>query len=365
MILLSRVLFILFFAMALTLPVVAADSERAELYASFTSRKYMLGPNDIINVSVLGLPEFDQDAVRVKPDGKINISGLGSVNAAGLTLEALQDVLNERYAFYIKYPNVSVKLERSRPFIVHVTGAVAIPGSYEINTDTSTTTSSFSDGNTTFVERKTPILSNIISTAGGLNYDADLEHIMVNNKFDGTSYQVNLLEVLEDGKTSQDIYLMAGDTVHVPKLHTPLAVDPVKYTKFAKSTFAYRNVPVRVIGYVNNPGLHELDASISSTLNTAIAQAGGYMGDAPYPPKKVFVSRYSDGGKLVTTTVDPMQKDLTLMPNDVVYVPEKARPLVGRAFDYITRIVSPISTVASGYNHWSLMFDPSRFNDVP
>ncbi|OGI04102.1 MAG: hypothetical protein A2Y25_11420 [Candidatus Melainabacteria bacterium GWF2_37_15] len=340
----------------------AAQPDKAQLYASFNSRKYILGPNDIINVNVLGVPELSRDAVKVQPDGKINLSGLYSVPATGLTFDELSSVLEEKYAHYVRNPHVAISMQKSRPFIVQVTGAVSVPGSYEINTDTETT-AAFFDEKTTHVERKTPILSNVLTAAGGVNYDADVEHIQISNRFDNTQHEVNLLELLEKGKSDQDIYLMTGDSVHVPRLASPLAVDAEKYSKFSASTFAYKTVPVRVIGYVNNPGLLELDSSLSSSLNTAIAQAGGYLGDAPYPPKKVFISRYSNGGNLVTTAVNPMKQDLTLMPQDVVYVPEKTRPIIGRAFDFALRIVDPIGTVASGYNHWSLMFDPSRFND--
>lgn len=347
---------------AIDIEAAGKEDKKANLYANYNARKYVLGPNDVINVNVLGVEELSKEKIKIQPDGKINLSGIGPVYATGLTFEELSDLVEEKYAFYVKNPQVVINLERSRPFIVQVTGAVSIPGSYEINTDTEISNALFNN-NAAFIERKTPILSNILTAAGGINYDADVEHVKITNAFDGSIFEVNLLELLEKGKAENDIYLMAGDSVHVPKLPTPLAVDSEKYANFSSASFAFRNVPVRVIGYVNNPGLITLDPSISSGLNTAISEAGGYLGDAPYPPKEIFISRYSNGGKLVTTKVNPMKEDVTLMPNDVVYVPEKARPIIGRAFDFINRLASPAGGIASGYNHWSLMFDPGRFND--
>lgn len=344
------------------MPTFAETPDKPDLFASINARKYTLGPNDVINVSMLGVPDVSKDSVKVQPDGKVNLSGVGSVYASGMTLDELAAALEEKFAYYVRNPKVAVSLQKTRPFIVQVTGAVNMPGSYEINTDTETT-AAFYDDNTTYVERKTPILSNILTAAKGVNYDADVEHVVISNKFDGSKFEVNLLEFLTDGNTGQDIYLMPGDSVHVPRLPSPLAVDSQKYEQFRNATFTDKEVPVRVIGYVNNPGLITLDSSISSGLNTAIAQAGGYLGDSPYPPKKILVSRYSNNGKLVTTAVNPMQQDINLMPNDVVYVPEKARPMFGRAFDFISRIVEPANTVAGGYNNWSLMFDPRRFSD--
>lgn len=340
----------------------AAPQDRASLYANYSARKYRLGPNDIININVLGVEELSKENVRVQPDGKINLSGIGSITATGLTFDELSEVLEDKLSFYVRNPRVVISLEKSRPFLVQVTGAVSVPGSYEINTDTESTTKT-QDKTVKVVEGKTPVLSNVLSAAGGINYDADLEHVVITNSYDGESFEVNLLDLLEKGKTKNDVYLMAGDSVHVPGLPTPLAVDEAKYASFCKATFADKTIPVRVIGYVNSPGLVTLDSSESSSLNTAVAEAGGYLGDYPYPPKKVFISRYSNGGKLVTTAVNPMKNDITLMPNDVIYVPEKTRALIGRAFDLINRIASPAGNIASGYNHWTLMFNPDRFDD--
>ena len=336
------------------------ESGKVKLYGSFTTRKYIVGPNDIINVSLLGIPQLSQDSVKVQPDGKIDLAGLGNIKVAGFTIEEVSDQLNEKYAYYVKNPNVSVNLKRSRPFIIQVTGAVSTPGSYEINTDTENGNSLYNN-NSTFVERKTPILSNVLIAAGGINYDADLEHIMISNSIEEVEYEINALALLEKNKSAQDIYLMAGDSVHVPRLVTPLAVDEAKYKKFANAAFSNRVVPVRVLGYVNTPGLVNLNTSVSSTLNTAISEAGGYQSSSAYPPKKVFVSRIGNDGNMVTTVVNPMKNDMTLMPNDVVYVPDKVKPLVGKVFDYMARVIAPFSSVASGYNNWSLIFDPTRF----
>lgn len=339
----------------------APSSEPVRLYTDITARKYVLGPNDIINVSVLGIPEFSQDAVKVQPDGKINISGMESIYVNGMTFEDLRNRLNEKYSYYVKNPNVLVQLKRCRPFIIQVSGAVSIPGSYEINTDTETSSSIY-DSSSTYVERRTPILSNVLTAAGGINYDADIEHIQISNRFENTEYEINLLDLVEKGKSPQDIYLMAGDSVHVPSLPSPLAINSEKYRKFASSTFANRVVPVRVLGYVNTPGLIKLDASLSPNLNTAIAEAGGYRNDSSYPPKLVYISRTGSNGKLVTTTVNPMKNDIALLPNDIVYVPDKPRSTLGRAFDYVLRIAEPASSIAGSYNNWSLMFNPTRYN---
>jgi len=331
------------------------------LYLSkgFTARKYILGPNDVISISFLDMPNLNQENVRVQPDGKILLAPSGSIDVAGLTLDETKDMLSQNYKTFIKNPQISIKLVESRPFIVYVTGAVLNPGSYELNTATNTSLLS-SMKPETYIERKAPILSNILVAAGGLSHDADLEHIVVTNKAENSQYEINLMNLLDKGDVDQDIYLMTGDNVYVPRLPTPLAVNEEKYKRFASATFSPHSIPVKVYGYVNNPGLIKLDSSQSLNLNSAITAAGGYLRESAYAPKKVFLSRADVSGKLVTKVVNPMSSDIAIMPNDIIYVPEKGRPLIGKAFDYMTRIILPASTFASAYNGWAEMFDPGR-----
>jgi polysaccharide export outer membrane protein len=326
-----------------------------------TSRKYLLGPNDVISVKFYSADKLDQNNLKIQPDGNVFLTPVGEIEAAGLTINEFRELLEEKYSYYVKNPRISVKLEHSRPFIVYVTGAVQNPGSYELNTNTTSTQYVTNYKPEIQIERKTPLLTNILVAAGGICYDADLEYVEINNSIDGSSYIVNLLELIEKGDSSQDVYLMAGDTVYVPKLATPLALTSEKYKKYASATFSPRFIPVKVFGYVNKPGLVKLDSADSLNINSAITSAGGYLIDSAYAPKKVILGRIDENGKLVKSLINPMMNDITLMPNDIVYVPEKTRPLIGKAFDYMTRVLTPVNAAAGSYNNWSLIFDPLRF----
>ena len=329
---------------------------------NFTSKKYILGPNDIISIYVYDSPEFSQEKVHIQPDGKIIIEPLGSLQVSGMTIDDLHDLLVYKYKFYLNDPKVTIKLDQTKPFIVYVTGAVTNPGSYEIETDTANANSNLDAKTEIHVLRKSPLLSNILVAAGGISYDADLEHVKIINSIN-PEMEVNLLDLLEKSDSSQDVYLMSGDVVNIPRLPTPFAVDDEKYKKYASATFSPKSVPVKVFGYVNNPGLIELNPAVSLNLNSAITSAGGYLTDSAYAPKKVYLSRLDGNGKLVTTTINPMNTDITLRPDDIIYVPEKARPLVGKTFDYMMRVVLPANEYASTYNNWALMFNPSRFRN--
>lgn len=331
---------------------------------SFISRNYILGPNDVLKIKFLATPEFDIESLKIPPDGTVALANIGSIELAGLTLLQLQEILENKYKFYIKNPKISVTLTEFKPFIVYVAGAVLKPGSYELDTNTTDSqfvTSSISDIR---ILRKTPLLSNVIVAAGGLSYDADLENIVVTNNIDNAKFEINLLDLIENGNSNQDIYLMPGDSIYIPKVITPLIIDDTKYKKYISSSLSQKVIPVKVIGYVNKPGLVTLDTSQSTNINSAIASAGGYMNDSPYPPSKIYLSRIDNNGRLIVKSINPMTKDAVLMPNDIIYVPEKVRPTLGRTFDFLGRILNPVNNFANSYNNWALMFDPTRYQVV-
>jgi len=326
---------------------------------NYQARKYILGPNDVLSISIYGVQEFKHENVRVQPDGKITIVPLGSFDVSGSTVDELQNKLVEACKQYIKNPLVSVQLVQLKPFVVYVSGEVINPGSYELNT--STNASPYYSKPEAYIERKTPLLTNVLVAAGGVKYNADIRHVQITNIYDKTKFEVNLLDLLENGDANQDVYLVPGDTIHVPKLVSPLALTEEEYKKYATATFSPRVIPVKVIGCVNSPGLVRLNPSESFDLNAAITAAGGYFNDSAYAPKKVFLSRVDNNGKLVTRVVNPMEKNVVLMPDDVIFVPEKVRPFIGKGFDYLARMMNPINGFANGYNNWSVMFEPKRF----
>ena len=332
------------------------EPQELEVRNNTYARKYILGPNDVLDISFIGFPEFRQENVRVQPDGNILIGPIGATKAQGKTLDELRNELKNKFEVIIKNPMISITLTKTKPLIVYLTGAIVSPGSYELNTDTSYSNSYTSEQRTVAIDRKTPLLTNILGAAGGITPDADLENIEISNKYDGTKYNVNLLDLVNKGNSAQDIYLMSGDIVYVPKLSTTYAIDSQKYNDFAASTFSRKQIPVRVMGYVNNAGLVMLNASDSPRLNTAISMAGGYLYGSTSPPKSVIISRMDNNGKLTSAKVNPMKNDVVLLPNDIVFVPEKASSGIARGFDYLLRVVNPVSSFATGYSNMDYVF---------
>lgn len=334
----------------------------ARIMANYTGRKYRLGPNDVLAVAVYDSPEFSQEGLLVQPDGNITLAPFGSVQVAGMTIEELQTDLTDRLKYYLKKPRVTVKIEHTKPFQVYVTGEVMHPGAYEMVTDMLRMQMVMNISEGVLIERKLPLLTNILVASGGLKYDADMEHVKIHNRFDDSTFEVNLLDLLKGSNTMQDMFLIAGDSVEVPKLASPYAVSDEKYKAMLGSSVFQKEIPVRVFGYVNKPGVIMLDGAQSANLNSAIMNAGGYLStEASYSPTRVYVSRVDGNGHLTTREVDPRHEDMTLRPNDVVYVPNKITPRIGHAFDYLARVVIPLGAIAASGNSWALLFNPSRY----
>ena len=317
---------------------------------SFSASKYILGPNDVINISFLGIPELEMKSVRIQPSGNISIPVIGCINISGISIEEAQEKIETESIGYLNNPHIAINLVEPKSFIVYITGAVLNPGSYELNTNTNA--SQYITKPESYIERKTPLLSNVLIAAGGITSNADLQNIEIYNSFTKQTRIANIYDLLTNNASDEDIYLMTGDRINVPELPSTLVVDMEKYKKYSKSTFAPKTIPVRVIGYVANPGLIHLESAQSLNLNSAIAEAGGYSSASPYPPGMVYLSRIDSNGNMVTKAFNPMKKDVVLLPNDIVFVPEKLRPKIGKAFDYLSRITMPFNVFTGGYTRW-------------
>ena len=115
-------------------------------------RPYLLGPDDVVTVRVLGSEEIAPEPLRIGPRGYLSIPLVGRVAASGKTVEQLEAVLRERLGTYIRDPRVSVGVVEFRSRPVSVLGAVNRPGVHQV------------EGSKTLIE--------MLSLAGGVSREA-------------------------------------------------------------------------------------------------------------------------------------------------------------------------------------------------
>lgn len=104
--------------------------------APLTNGKYLLGPGDVLRVTVANYPAYNQDAIEVPPDGVLALPYFnGTVRATGKTREGVQTSLRKILSQTMIDPRVVVTVVRARSAttgIVFVNGAVMRPGTVNI-----------------------------------------------------------------------------------------------------------------------------------------------------------------------------------------------------------------------------------------
>jgi polysaccharide export outer membrane protein len=93
----------------------------------WNEQDYRLGPGDKLRVEVYGEPQLSQ-ALQVRPDGKITLTLIGDVLAAGRTSIELRDALTTALKQYVNSPAVTVIVQDAVANQIDVVGEVATPG---------------------------------------------------------------------------------------------------------------------------------------------------------------------------------------------------------------------------------------------
>lgn len=266
----------------------AALAAAAPLSAQGTGAEYKIGPKDLLEISVIGVPEIAKIVVRVSEENRITLPLLGEVEVGNLTKfeveKKLAALAGEKV---VLNPQVTVHILEYMSRRVSVVGAVEKPGPFEL------------------IGRQTVLAA--LSQAGGLTRDAGEEIIVIRQLAGGesSSIRISIDGLFVQGDSKLNIALEPGDVVNVP-------VDKL--------------VPIYVFGQVRNPGAMQVKRSSLPTLTQAIAQAGGFTDRANR--KRVQIRRKDASGKELEITVNVRNilrgkiKDIPLQVNDTVYVPE-------------------------------------------
>jgi len=95
---------------------------------------YTLGNGDVIQITVRNQPEFSGQFV-IGPDGKIQYTFVGDIEATGLTKAQLKEKLIKELDRFVKVPEISIAISIYNSKVVYVLGEVARPGKYPMKGD--------------------------------------------------------------------------------------------------------------------------------------------------------------------------------------------------------------------------------------
>ena len=230
------------------------------------SSAYILGRDDVVEVSLLGRNDFNGRA-RIQADGTIQLPFIGKIAAAEKTTAELADAIRKalQAGGYFSDPVAVVEVVGYASRYVTVLGAVASPGLVPIN--------------------RPYRLSEVIARVGGQRADSS-DHIVVTSA-SGEEKRFSIRD-LATGDPAGDPLVKAGDKIYSP---------------VAENFYIY--------GQVNSPGAYGLQSAM--TVRQAIAKGGGLTESGS--DKKVNVTR---AGKKVKVGLDEQ-----IQPGDVLVIGER------------------------------------------
>lgn len=104
--------------------------DRSDLIAA--DRPALIGPLDVIEVSVFGIAELDRE-MQVDASGRIAMPRAGTIDARGKTAEELADAIEAALrARFVRNPEVTVNIKSSVSQVVTIDGSVVEPGLYPV-----------------------------------------------------------------------------------------------------------------------------------------------------------------------------------------------------------------------------------------
>ncbi len=297
------------------------------------SDRYMVSPGDTLNISVLGEQELEQEKILVKYDGYINVHPVGEIKVAGFNVDEVKTILAAQLSKYFIDPIVSVHVNSIHIPKIYIHGAVQKPGLYQ----------HYKDGEISEAGNyMPPTLAGVIADAGGIKYSADLENIQVVNRRTGKKRTYNLLNLIKNGDSSQDIYLSSGDTVFIPARQNIWLSDS-DFLLISSSSIAPEDFPVKVVGAVKKPGVHFLTTK-SPGINTAIAASEGFRLSAK--TEAVKIHRVTNSGAVSTIVIDPSVQDIVLRPNDTINVYDKRKGVSSKIYRFFLSLVGAAGRAA-------------------
>jgi polysaccharide biosynthesis/export protein len=296
---------------------------------------YVIGPDDVLNVYILDVPEFSR-AYRVSNTGTVTVPSLSSpLTAAGLTLSKFSELLAKelKAAGVVMDARVTTSVDQSRLHAISITGSVRNPQIYPLFTQTT--------------------LLDVLSQAGGLADDAS--NIAIVRRGDIAIHALNL----NNGDTPTDDQAKATQsvTVDLKKLlegndaHVNVDVYPGDRITVPRAGIVY------VVGAVNKPGGFTMRANsrgvtvlqalalAQDTKTTALRNQSVILRDDAQSPdgrKQIPV----DLKKIVRgTSPDPL-----LQADDILFVPDSgSKRAFRRGIEAVLQVTTGVAIYSSRF----------------
>ncbi len=244
------------------------------------SKDFIVGTEDVIEVQVWDNKDLNQ-VVFVRPDGKTSLPLAGEIQAAGKTVQELQDYLSAVYSKTVKGAAVTVIIREIRSRPIYFVGGFGKPGAMQLTRDLN--------------------LLQAVALVGGVAQGADAEKGFVLRK--DKQIPIDFTKLTQKGDLTQNIKLEPGDSIVVP-------VADIVYVQ----------------GEVRTPGGVKYTQDL--TLVRAITQAGGLTQMAAGGRVDILRGK-GEKKERIRVDVDKMMRagdgshDVLVKPDDIILVPQR------------------------------------------
>jgi polysaccharide export outer membrane protein len=176
----------------------AADEPKQTWSAKKSAQDYRIDSGDILEIVTWKEPDFSRDEILVRLDGKISFPLLNDVQAAGLTTGELKANIEAGLKDYVSHPVVTVTVKSPLSQRFYILGEVKNTGEYPL------------------VKHLTVLQA--FALAGGFTEWASKDEIILMRNENGTDkvYRINYKDIAKGKDASQNLKIMADDTIIVP-----------------------------------------------------------------------------------------------------------------------------------------------------
>jgi polysaccharide export outer membrane protein len=312
---------------------------QSQAIATSTLSEYLLGPGDVIELTVVGIPGLDKKEFALDGQGKITVPYVGQIELVGLTSRDAESRLAALFSdSMLEDPQVTVGIKEYRSHYYYVMGAVYRPGKYPLTNSTGILDAlALAGGLTEKAEPKIKIYHNSrreISNGTSTETGPAVEEAAPSNPVAANTLEISLPELLQNAQDVNRMTISSGDVVEVQERK-----DRVYY----------------VLGDIPKPGAFPMPANERMPFSQALASAGGMLKTAS--GNKVMIIRQKAGETLpeqirvnAYAVLKGDTKDLDLRENDIVLVPGSASKTLGKSFvNGLTGFVTTLILIGARY----------------
>ena len=282
-------------------------------------QNYALCPDDEVTINSVQVKEIAAKSFHIDQNGEINCPLLGRVHVAGSTVRQAEALLSTKLTTFYREPDVALSISGLHLETLSVIGAVGTPGVRQVR------------GRMTLLE--------VLSASGGVRTDAGplvkitrakeygpIPHPTARESASGESIaDINLKSLMDERNPEENILVQPHDVISIPLAEV-----------------------VYVVGNVKRAGGFPLGGKPNLSVLQALSLAEGL--DARASPKNARILRRSTNAddEAIQTPVDlkailaGKAKDVTLRPNDILFIPNSAAKSAG------VRTIEALLQVATG-----------------